>query len=118
MLLRLLTYSCIAALLAVSLASPARADDITAKEVRASIERGVAYLKSKQNKVDGNWAEHRGQPGGMTALCTLALLNSGVDPEDEAVQKALAYLRGLGKPKMVYSTALATMSMGAADPSR
>ena len=108
---------CAAALAAFSFPRFASADDITAEEVRTAIERGAAYLKSKQNKVDGNWAEHRGQPGGMTALCTLALLNSGVDPDDESVQKALKYLRGLGKPKMVYSTSLATMAMVAADPS-
>lgn len=100
--------------------SPARnacGDDISAEEVRTSIERGIAYLKSKQNKVEGNWAEHPGQPGGMTALCTLALLNAGVDPKDEAIQKSLNYLRSLGKPKMVYSVSLITMAMVAADPS-
>ncbi|MCA9267186.1 MAG: DUF4159 domain-containing protein [Planctomycetales bacterium] len=94
-----------------------RADDITAEEVRAAIERGAAYLKSKQNKVDGSWAEHPGQPGGMTALCTLALLNAGVKPDDEAIQKALNFLRLIEKPKMTYSTALATMAFVAADPS-
>ena len=103
--------------IACPLCSPVRADDITAEEVRTSIARGAEYLKSKQNKVEGNWAEHPGQPGGMTALCTLALLNAGVDPDDESIQKALKYLRGLGKPKMVYSTSLATMAMVAADPS-
>lgn len=107
----------LAALIIVAVIPRARADDLTAEEVRTSIARGVDYLKSKQNKVEGNWAEHPGQPGGMTALCTLALLNSGVDPDDESIVKALAYLRGLGKPKMVYATSLVTMAMVAADPS-
>ncbi len=108
-----------ALLLVVAPTPSARADDapITSEEVRTSIARGVEYIKSKQNKVKGNWAEHAGQPGGVTALCTLALLNSGVDPEDESIQKALGYLRSLGKPKMVYATSLATMAMVAADPS-
>lgn len=108
----------VAAAIAISFAArDARAAEIMAEEVRTSIERGAAYLKSKQNKVKGSWAEHPGQPGGMTALCTLALLNSGVDPKDEAIQKALNYLRSLGNPKMTYSTALQTMAFVAADPS-
>jgi hypothetical protein len=111
----------VVAALAVAAAPLARrvqsADGITAEEVRTSIERGVAYLKSKQNKVDGNWAEYRTQPGGLTALCVLALLSSGVDAKDESVQKALHYLRSQGRPKMTYATSLQTMALVAADPS-
>lgn len=92
-------------------------EPVTAEEVRSGIKRGIAYLKSKQNKVKGNWAEYPAQPGGMTALCTLALLEAGVDSRDETIVKALNYLRRLGKPKMVYSTALQTMAFVAADPS-
>ncbi len=93
------------------------ADGITADEVRKSIDRGVEYLKGKQNKVDGNWEEYKLQPGGVTALCTLALLNAGVDPEDASIQKALGFLRKVGKPKMTYATSLQIMAFVAADPS-
>jgi len=96
---------------------PLRAE-ITAEEVRKSIQRGVDYLKSQQNKVNGSWPARVGQPGGVTALCTLALIYSGVEPSDEAVQRALAYLRKLGKPKMVYTTALQTMVFCAAEPEK
>ena len=51
--------------------------EITADEVRNSIRRGVTFLKSQQ-RVDGHWEDHAGQRGGVTALCTLALLSAGV----------------------------------------
>jgi hypothetical protein len=55
--------------------------------------------------------------GGVTALCTLALLNSGIEPDDPAVQKALTILRGV-KPKWTYAVALQTMVFCAAEPER
>ena len=66
---------------------PARAE-VTADQVRRALAMGVRYLKSKQNKVDGSWTRHPGQPGGVTSLCTLALLEAGepvtVKPEGVA----------------------------------
>ncbi len=105
-----------ALLLAVAMgpwAATARAE-ISAEQVRQSIDRGVAYLKRVQ-KDDGSWPDPRGYEGGITALCTLALLNCGVPPEDPQVQLALNYLRTL-PPKMTYSTALQTMVFCAAEP--
>src|SRR6185312_5231240 len=67
--------------LLVPWAASARAD-ISAGEVRDSIDRGVAYLKREQRD-DGSWPDPVGYPGGITSLCTLALLNCGVPPEDE-----------------------------------
>ena len=49
----------------------------------SAIDRGVAYLKREQQP-RGNWAEFPGYDGGVTALCTLALLNSGVPVDDPA----------------------------------
>ena len=68
--------------------------EVTAEQVRQAIDHGVEYLKSQQ-RADGSWAELDmiGQHGGITALCTLALLNSGVEPSDDAVRKAIEYLR-------------------------
>ena len=58
-----------------------------------------------------------GQPGGISALCTLALLNAGVEPDDEKMQKALSYLRKI-KPAATYVVALQTMVFARAEPDR
>lgn len=94
------------------------AAEITAQDVRRSIESGVEYLKKQQGKTNGSWPDHQGQPGGLTALCTLALLNSGVPVEDPSVQRALGYLRKLGNPEMTYATALQTMVFCLAEPEK
>ena len=66
--------------------------EIEAEAVRNSIERATEYLK-KQQAVNGSWPDHAGQVGGVTALCTLALLNAGVPVEDPSIQRALKHLR-------------------------
>ncbi|HEV7226020.1 MAG TPA: DUF4159 domain-containing protein [Pirellulales bacterium] len=107
----------LALILAVSLGpwtSVAKAE-ISAGEVRDSIDRGVAYLKREQRD-DGSWPDPVGYPGGITALCTLALLNCGVATDDEQLQAALNYLRKLPPPTRTYSTALQTMVFCAAEP--
>ena len=93
---------------------PLRAD-VTAEEVRQAIDRGVQFLKNQQ-LADGSWAESM-QHGGITALCTLALLNAGVDPNDESIQKALSYLRKI-RPAQTYVVSLQTMVFVRADPER
>ncbi len=65
------------ATLAIALIVAPVAGEITDRDVRQAIERGVEYLKTQQDKNRGGWPEHPAQPGGLTALCTLALLNSG-----------------------------------------
>jgi hypothetical protein len=99
----------------VALACPrsARAD-ISPEAVRNSIERAVAYLKRQQNN-NGTWPDQPAYSGGITALCTLALLNAGVPPDDEKLAKSLKYLRGLG-PTQTYVVALQTMVLCAAEP--
>ena len=71
------------------------ADDagVTAEEVRKSIERGVQFLKKLQDPQKGSWPDQPSYGGGATPLVTLALLNCGYGPEDEAVRKGLAYSR-------------------------
>ena len=59
-----------------------------------------------------------GQPGGVTALCTLALLNAGVeadDRNDDHVQR-LAEPRSLGDLPTTYGRSLQTMVFCRADP--
>ncbi len=107
----------IAVLLIATVAGPARGE-ITDREVVQAIERGVSFLKTHQDPVRGSWPEHIAQPGGMTALCTLALLNAGVPPDDPAVAKALDYLRAIDRPAMTYSVALRTMVFCQAEPKK
>ena len=89
---------------------------ISAEQVRESIRRGVQYLLGEQSP-QGQWNDIPGNPGGVTALCTLALLNSGVEPSDPHIQKSLKYLRGL-EPKKTYCVALRIMVFSAAEPRR
>ncbi len=94
--------------------------EITDRQVRDSIQKGVALLKSRQNPDRGNWPPYQGgtERGGLTALCTLALLNSGVPPDDPSIRKSLNYLRSLGTPQRIYSTSLITMVLCAGDPAK
>ena len=92
------------------------AAEISDREVVQAIERGVLFLKTHQDKVRGSWPEHYAQPGGLTALCTLALLNAGVPPDDPVVVRALDYLRSFDQPRMTYSVALRTMVFCQAEP--
>lgn len=101
-------------LLCTGLLPRAASAEITAEQVNEAIQRGVDYLKREQEK-DGHWTDPPGYPGGITAICTLALLNCGVPAKDESVQNAVNYLRKI-KPSMTYSTALQTMVFCAAEP--
>lgn len=95
---------------------PARAE-VTAEQVREAIERGVEYLK-RQQRNDGSWPDNPGRyPGGVTALCTLALLNAGVEPDDAKVRAALACLRKV-EPDTTYVVSLQTMVFCRATPDR
>ena len=91
---------------------------VTDKDVRQAIERGVEFLKENQDKTRGGWREIEVYPGGLSALCTLALLESGLEPDDPAVAQALDYLRSFGKPDTVYSVSLRTMVLCAAEPKK
>jgi hypothetical protein len=110
----------VAGLLASVVASPVSAE-ITAEEVRESIRRGVNYLKQQQDPRSGRWNEPAGFgfPGGISALCTLALLNCGVPLDDPAMVQALQYVRRSDKgSRMTYSVALETMVLCTAEPEK
>lgn len=106
-----------AAVVLLAIVAPrfARAD-ISADEVRRAIERATTFLESQQNR-NGTWPDHAGFVGGVTGLATLALLNAGVPPEDETIEKALAYLRTL-RPSQTYVVSLQTMVFCAAHPKK
>lgn len=91
--------------------------EITAEQVRKAIDRGVSHLKSKQ-AADGTWPDFATQQeGGVTALCTLALLNSGVDPEDPQLKRSLDWLRD-HRLQSTYTVSLQTMVFCRAGPSK
>ena len=95
---------------------PVKHEEELVDKVKKSIDMGVQYLKSQQNRATGTWEEIilgllADMEGGQTALVTLALLNSGVDPKkDPAVMKAVDYLRKLNdkenQTKKTYVVAL------------
>ncbi len=93
------------------------AAELTDAEVRDAIERGKAFLKSEQ-KSKGQWTEHSIYLGGVTALATLALLNSGEAVDSPTIQKSLDYLRALDAPSTVYGASLQSMAFCAAEPGK
>jgi hypothetical protein len=98
-------------------AQPNRGEPVDAGQVLSAIEKGIAYLKRQQGP-RGNWPEvliHN--PSGITALCTLALLNAGVEVDDPAMRKALTYLRGQQLDR-TYTVALRAMVLCAAEPKK
>jgi len=113
--------SAVAALLAVALFSGClvRAAEMQPdpEKVARAVQRGVAYLKFEQ-KDDGSWRELSTYPGGVTALCTLALLQAGTATDDDSIRRALDHLRALGEPRSTYVTALQTMVFCAVDPQK
>lgn len=94
-------------------AAPARAD-VQPEEVRESIDRAISYLKREQAP-NGSWPDWVANEGGVTSLCTLALLNAGVPPSDECIVKAVRHLEQF-PPKWTYATSLQTMVFCAAQP--
>ncbi len=98
--------------------TPSLPAQITADQVRESIRRGVNYLKQEQDLRSGRWNEQAGFPGGISALCTLALLNSGVPLDDPAMQQALQYVRKRKGSRKTYSVALETMVLCTAEPEK
>jgi hypothetical protein len=98
-------------------AQPNRAGPVDAGQVLTAIERGAAFLKREQGP-RGNWPEIlTNNPGGITALCTLALLNAGVEVDDPVMRKALTYLRGQDLER-TYTVALRAMVLCAAEPKK
>jgi len=90
--------------------------EITAAQVRGAIDKGVGYLKSAQ-RADGSWDDYTAYSGGVSCLCTLALLNCGVPLDDPQMRKALEYVRSL-KAEKTYVVSLQTMVMCLAEPKR
>ena len=76
-----------------SQAPPARPREPLVNLVKQSIERGVQFLRD-QERGQGHWENipdlifQFPMKGGPTALALLALLNSGVKPDDPIIERA------------------------------
>jgi hypothetical protein len=90
--------------------------EIDAPAVRTAIQRGVDYLKRTQS-ANGTWDDYVNNPGGVTCLCTLALLTAGESPDSEHMKRALAQVRGVA-PEKTYVVALQTMALCMAEPKK
>ncbi|MFP6692701.1 MAG: hypothetical protein VB875_06780, partial [Pirellulales bacterium] len=106
---RLLCLSLVVTICVVSNMRVARAE-VTAEQVRQKIDRAISYLRQRE---DGRGHWHEGTiastyHGGITALCTLALLESGVPPDDPLIRRALTFLRNVQTQK-VYVRSLQVM---------
>jgi hypothetical protein len=90
-----------------------KAPDPLAEKVKEAQEKAINYLKSRQKEVKkdvANWESDTLtllQPGGSTALALVALLESGLKPDDPVVATGLNYLREL-KPQHTYVVSLTT----------
>jgi hypothetical protein len=100
-------------------------EELRSQQVRQAIDRAIAYLRERQLP-DGSWGEWAGQsggialsqPGGVTALCTLALLNAGVDPQDPQIQRVLNRQLRPRHFQTTYVVALQTMVLCKAQPDK
>lgn len=102
-----------------SLASTAQAqrragEPLSAERVRRAIKQGSDYLLAELPKTQ---REMGNMQGGVTALCTLALLNAGVPASHPKIQESLRFLRKLPQDK-TYVVSLQTMVFAAAQPRR
>ena len=90
-------------------------EPVTAERVGKAIDKGIDFLVRRQNP-SGEWTRNGAHPGGVTALCTLALLNAGVDPGQEVIQRALKRLDRVEiNRSSVYSVSLMIMVYCQAD---
>ncbi len=72
-----------------------KAADLSGAAVKESIERGCKFLISQQ-AAGGHWEiGSDGDRVGVTSLAVMALLNSGMSPQDERVKRGLNYLRSI-----------------------
>ncbi len=96
--------------------APARiaAAELDPAEVNRAIEQAIRYLKRTQNR-DGSWPMWLGHS--TAPLCTLALLNAGVEPTDEHVARALTYLRK-AEFDNTYEVSLQLMALAAGEPEK
>lgn len=94
-------------------------DDVLRERVKTAIQRGQKFLLSRQN---GSGSFETGYEGGFTiganSLVGLALITSGMEPSDPAIQKCLRYVRSQQLPLGTYDLGMAIMFLAAAGEAR
>ncbi|MBI5757444.1 MAG: terpene cyclase/mutase family protein [Planctomycetales bacterium] len=99
---------CVALLCGIVLGDVRVGQAQTESEVLQARQRGIEFLKSKQVR-DGNW-EFTGHEVGITALCTIALIENGVPLTDPVVQKGYLYVqKNYSGQKNTYDLALSVV---------
>jgi squalene-hopene/tetraprenyl-beta-curcumene cyclase len=107
--------ACLVLLAALAIAPSAAAADVgpNPKDVRAMVDRAVAYLGKTQGK-DGSFSPRRAGPG-ISAVVAAALLRNGLGREDPLVARTLAYLeKNVRKDGGVYDRFLANYTTSVA----
>jgi len=100
---RLFAAGCLVLCLTTSAATPVYGQ--SDEEITTARLRGMKFLKDNQ-KADGNW-EFGGHDVGITALCTIALIENGTPLNDPVVQKGYDYVRkNVTKLKNTYDLSL------------
>lgn len=90
--------------------------NVDPEAARQCIKRAANFIFSQMS--DDHWRERESHQGGVTALCTLALLNAGESPDDPRLAKALRYLERTpsDRQRTTYSVSLRVMTFCLADP--
>ena len=89
-----------------------RNKDPLVEKVSKAIDQAKRFLMTRAE--GGHWDSDiadKSYPGGRTSLALLALLNAGVKPGDDVIQKGLQYLRTIN-PNRTYVVGLQTMVFG------
>ena len=81
-----------ASMVASAVCSPVMAADLQEDDVKLAIDRARKYLVSEQAQ-NGSWQAEGSMRIGISSLCVLALLNSGMSPQDPPLRRGLQYLR-------------------------
>ena len=98
------------------------AEPLSPEAVQKAIDEGTRFLTDRQQS-DGSWEEdaYRQYAPGTTSLCLLALLSSGMTPDDEPVSRGLHYIEQFTpemQQRQTYPIALQTMVFCQADPEK
>ena len=104
----------------VSAFRPLCAADLSEQDVKQAIDRGRRFLINEQAQ-DGSWVADPSIEvrAGITSLCILSLLNSGMSPQDPPVRRGLQYLRSISSDHLApayetYQVSLIIMALSAA----
>ena len=91
MTLRITLFVCLTAMLSLPTIGWSQAPAPIESQITQARLKGIEFLKSKQLE-DGSW-EFPAHEVGITALCTLALLENGVPQSDPVIDKGHRFVR-------------------------